>query len=102
MRAFLIQSSQVQNQCHAAIPQDGAPGTPRIFLESVTQALDDGFLLANQLVHHQAEALALAFSHDQQPLTGILGTRLDHKLTVEADHREQGSPDRESTRLNSS
>src|ERR1700691_592360 len=89
MRRLLYDSSQVQNQCHTTVSQDGAPGNSRNVLKGIAQALDDRFLLADQLVDHQTEALTLAFGHDQQGLARILGARFDSKLTVQAHYRGQ-------------
>ena len=60
----LGQAQHVQDQGHPAVAHDGGAGEGGESLELLAQRLDDDFLGVVDLVHHQAEGLAVGLEHD--------------------------------------
>ena len=70
-------------------PKIAPPATPDRFSSILLQALDDDFLLADEIVHHQTELAPFTLGDDQQSFPGVLGFRLDAKDAVQAHDRQR-------------
>lgn len=60
-----VNTFHVEDQADPAISQNGAAGNTIDVFEAFSQALDDYFLLTDQIVHQEAELLAFTFDNHQ-------------------------------------
>src|SRR2546423_14657909 len=84
-------AGDVEDQADAAIAQNGGSSKERIALETVTESLDDNFLLAEEFVNQHATFGAVGFDDDHDGLRGIGLIGLDSQKFVEAQKRDQAS-----------
>src|SRR5579864_6980590 len=89
MRVPFVDTPHVQDQPHPAVSQNGAARNPLDALHGFAQTLDDDLLLANDLIHHQAEILSSAFGNDEHALRRLLGAWSYVKSPGEPDHGVQ-------------
>src|SRR5208282_625235 len=92
MTASVARSKQtlgIQNEPHPAVSENDPASNAGDVAHPFTQAFDHYLLLANQLVHHQAEQFGSALGHDQQAIPGVLVAGLDMKALVQPDHWNQ-------------
>ena len=87
------QSVDVENQTDAAIAQNRRASEERIALESVTETLDDNFLLTQNFVNQHAALGAVGFDGDDDGLGGIGLMALDVEKFAEAQEREKAAAD---------
>ena len=60
------QSGDIEDQRHGAVPEDGCAADAVNLAEVAFQALDHDLLLAEHLVHEQADATGVRLHHHQQ------------------------------------
>src|SRR6185312_16487228 len=80
---------KVEDQSYATVSENGAAGDPLNIFEDFPKALDDHFLLAQQIVHEKTELLAFRFGDDKKTIADLFAARLYSESLIEAHHRQQ-------------
>src|SRR6185312_4058603 len=82
-------SVHVEDQADAPVAKDGATSNSGDVFKCFSEAFYDNFLLPDEIVHKQAELLALTLGNNQQAVADVVALCLHAKPLRKPDNRHQ-------------